>query len=89
MNELVVLEMNTREKLSRSLSKIEIALADWDQSEEKPKKFMKKIAYLKKSHALFSNWMKKSLKGKKDSTSSRLRLQEFTEICRELNPRVE
>ncbi len=89
MNELVVLEMHTREKLSKSLSKIEIALADWDQSETKPKKFLKKITYLKKSHRLFSSWMKKSLKGKKDSTSSRLRLKEFTEICRELNPKVE
>lgn len=83
MDETLALEKKARNLASQSISKIEIALADWEQS-KKPKELTEKIKYLKKAHKLFSNWMKKSLKGKKDHASAQIRLKMFSDICYQL-----
>lgn len=79
----IELEMETRERVSASLSKIEMALADWEDS-RKPKRLEKKILFLRRSHKLLSDWMVRSLKGRKDERSAGLRLRLFHDICDEL-----
>ncbi len=75
------LEAETRMKVSDSISKIEVALSEWDAAKRKPKKLEKRIEYLQLSHGLLSSWAKESLKGKKDQESTLSRLQGFTELC--------
>ena len=78
----IELEKRTREEVSASLSRIEVALADWENTSNKPKDLEAKVEFLKKSHMLLSDWMKKSLKGDKESAG--IRLQNFSSICKEL-----
>lgn len=78
------LEEETLLKVSDSISKIEVALSEWNAAGKKPKKLEKRIAYLIYSHKLLSGWAKESLKGKRDPRSSLLRLQKFADMCDEL-----
>jgi hypothetical protein len=75
------LETETREKVSDSISKIEVALSEWGAAKRKPKKLEKRIEYLQLSHRLLSSWARESLRGKKDFQASVDRLRQFTEIC--------
>jgi len=81
MEKTFELESETRMKVSESISKIEVALSEWDAAKRKPKKLEKRIEYLQLSHKLLSGWAKESLKGKKDLQSAVDRLARFTEIC--------
>lgn len=78
------LEEETREKVSHSLSKIEVALADWEACKKKPAGLEGKVKVLRASYELLSEWEKKSLKGRKDFISTVKRLRGFTEICAKL-----
>ncbi|MFH0885439.1 MAG: hypothetical protein V1861_07055 [Candidatus Micrarchaeota archaeon] len=75
------LEAETRMKVSESISKIEVALSEWNAAKRKPKKLQKRIEYLQSSYKLLSDWEKDSLKGRRDLPSSVKRLKRFTEIC--------
>ncbi len=77
----IELEEETQYRVSDSLSKIEVALADWEACQKKPKGSEGRVERLRASHALLSEWEKKSLRGKKDFVSTIRRLQNFTEIC--------
>jgi hypothetical protein len=79
------LERETQKKVSRSIAKIEVALAEWESAKEKPTKLKKRISRLKKTHRLLRKWEQESLKGKKDVVSVVGRLRKFTEICRQLD----
>jgi hypothetical protein len=75
------LESETRLKVSESLSKIEVALSEWDSARKKPKKLENRIEYLRLSHTLLSGWARDSLRGKKDEGSTISRLARFIELC--------
>ncbi|MEW6036253.1 MAG: hypothetical protein AB1529_06580 [Candidatus Micrarchaeota archaeon] len=78
------LEAETQKKVSDSLSKIEAALAYWDAAKKKPRRLVRRIAYLKMSHELLSGWEKESLKGSRDFSSVLTRLGKFADICERL-----
>ncbi len=84
LEKAAVLERETREKVSESLSKIEIALSEWDAAKEKPGKLEKRIEYLRLSHRLLSGWATCSLRAQGGAESSLERLRDFTEICSRL-----
>ncbi len=75
-------EEETRQKVSDSLSRIEVALSEWDLAKRKPKGLEGRISYLRRFHGLLSRWEKDSLKGRRDGASVRERLRRFMEICR-------
>lgn len=75
------LESETQHKVSVSLSKIEVALSEWNAAKKKPKKLEKRIEYLRLSHSLLSGWARESLRGKRDSESTIDRLARFIELC--------
>jgi hypothetical protein len=77
----IELEFETRLKVSDSLSKIEVALSEWDAAKKKPKRLEKRIEYLRLSHTMLSGWARDSLKGKKDQESTISRLARFIELC--------
>jgi hypothetical protein len=79
------LETQTQEKVSDSLSKIEVALADWEAARKKPKVLARRMEYLALSRAVLSGWMKDSLLGRKDPRSAAERLRRFSAICRRLD----
>ncbi len=83
--EIRELEADTQQKVSDSISKIEVALAEWDGAKKKPKQLAKRIEYLRKSHQLLSAWAMESLKGKRDFPSTVDRLRRFTELCQKID----
>lgn len=83
-SKLLDLETETQAKVSHSISLIEVAIADWEGTKKKPKSLAKKIDYLRTCHSFFSDWEKKSLKGKKDLTSVTNRLRDFVSLCQRL-----
>jgi hypothetical protein len=70
-----------REKVSESMSAIEIALSEWEAAKTKPKVLAGRIRYLKSSYELLSNWERESLKGKRDSESTLARIEKFVAMC--------
>ena len=79
------LESETQEKVSESLSKIDVALSEWDAAKKKPKKLERRIEYLRMSQSLLTEWARESLRGKRDTESTLARLQRFTEVCDRLD----
>jgi hypothetical protein len=78
------LEEQAREKVSDSLSAIEVALSEWEAAKSKPNSLAGRISYLKISYKLLSYWERESLKGKKDDTSVIKRMRSFTAMCEKL-----
>lgn len=83
---LLDLEAETQTKVSHSISLIEVAIADWEGTKKKPKFLAARIDYLRTCHGLFSDWEKKSLKGKKDLNSVANRLRDFVSLCQKIEP---
>jgi hypothetical protein len=79
------LEAETRSMVSSALSKIEVALAEWDNAKEKPPEYAGKIEYFRRVHAALAGWMKASLLGSRDRESVIARLARFAQISRELS----
>jgi|WetSurMetagenome_2_1015567.scaffolds.fasta_scaffold163053_2 hypothetical protein len=75
------MEDETRHRVSGTLSKIEIALSEWDSAKDKPLEFADRIEYLRRMHNLLLQWMQNSLKGSQDPESAYLRLKAFTGLC--------
>lgn len=84
-NRIMELETEAREKVSKSISAIEVALAEWDAAEKKPQKLAGKIECLRTSYELLSTWEKESLKGKCNPAAAKERLRKFIGMCKQLN----
>jgi hypothetical protein len=78
------LEAETRSMVSNALSKIEVALSEWDGAKDKPPEFAGRIEYFRKVYTALTDWMKGSLRGPKDPESVLGRLERFAQISREL-----
>ena len=76
------LEAETLGRVSGSLSKIEVALAELSALKDRTPAQEAVRSYLERSHALLSGWAREALTGPKEDAVSRLR--RFSEICREL-----
>ncbi len=70
-----------REKVSESLSAIEVALSEWEASKTKPKVLAGRIRYLRSSYELLSGWEKESLRGNRDRESTLARIERFVAMC--------
>ncbi len=81
MIDLIKLESEAQTKVNKSITSIEIAMARWDNTKEKPPHLRERMDYLKISHKMFSEWQKKSVTGQKDLPSVIKRLNEFGAIC--------
>lgn len=80
-SEAFELEADTQRKVSSSLSKIEVALSEWDSAKTKPPGLEPRIAYLRMSLEELSAWEIESLSGAKTEKASLERLRRFTELC--------
>ena len=78
------IESETIEKVSRTITVLEGALATWEASKEKPKELEGKFARYKRFHGALTVWETNALKarGKEESFETRVRrLKEFIDIC--------
>lgn len=78
------LEEETRKLVSGAISKIDIALSEWDASKNKPSELARKVRELRRFHALLSGWERESLRGGRGRDSAEGRLRKFVAICREM-----
>lgn len=83
-SEIVLIEKETMEKVSGTISALESALASWELSEDKPEELKEKISRYKTVHEALSVWQTKALKayGKSDVGERVRLLREFVGICR-------
>ncbi len=81
---LLELESETQRVVSKSISKIEVALSEWDSAKKKPDDLEGKVAYLRRFYELLTGWERDSLTGSKDTASAQKRLRRFAEICRDI-----
>lgn len=81
---IIKLEMETRQKVSASISAIEVALTEWDTANKKPLKLAKKIESLRAAYDLLTSWEIESLKGKNELATVLQRLRRFNEMCEKL-----
>ena len=84
--EAIAIEEAARKKSLRSISAIEVALAEWEGSKDKSPFFAWKIDKLRKAHSLLSQWTKESLSGTTDTASRLSRLKSYTKMYSELYP---
>lgn len=84
--EYLRIEDEARQKVSSTISKIEVALSEWDGAKDKPPEYADRIEYLRRIHGFLLGWTRESLTGAKDAPSVYRRIQAFTRICRMLNP---
>ncbi|MFH0885433.1 MAG: hypothetical protein V1861_07025 [Candidatus Micrarchaeota archaeon] len=78
------LEAETQKVVSASISKIEVALSEWDSAKKKPDDLNNQVACLRRFYGLLTKWEKNSLSGSKDTASAQKRLRRFAEICTEI-----
>jgi len=78
------LEAQTQRLVSISLSKMEVAISEWDSAKHKPEGFSSQVESLRRFHRLLSDWERESLKGGRGTGSALKRLRRFSEICREI-----
>ena len=82
--DIYAIESRTRERVSNTLSSVEVALAKCKRTEKKPARLRKKIRFLEKTNNSLSTWLKGSLLGKKNAASARERLVGFVRMMDEL-----
>jgi hypothetical protein len=77
------LEKLTREKVSDTLSSIEVAVSSYDAAKKKPAGLKERVQRLKKIKAALEEWERESLQSArmKDLWARVERLRKFTEIC--------
>jgi hypothetical protein len=78
---LLDLEDITRNKVSHSLSKLEIAISEWDGAKKKPANLEPRMRFIRKTHLVLSEWLKASLSGENKPSEAKERLADFTRIC--------
>ncbi len=71
------------EKANRALSAIEVAIAQWNASAEKPPALELRINRLREFHGALSGWEKRMLRSMaKEDVGARVgHLREFSDIC--------
>lgn len=77
------IEKQTIQRVSKTLSALEVALATWDASKEKPLDLKLKYMKYRWLHEALSGWEKKTLqsRGKEDYRGRVGHLHEFVTIC--------
>jgi hypothetical protein len=78
------MELALRQEASRALSSIEVALAGWEQLENKPAHLGGRVRFLENCALKISLWMKNSLRGETDGESVKGRLENFAVLMHEL-----
>lgn len=80
---IVMLEEETEQKVSYTISKIEVAVESWKAAGKKPESLRLTIVKLQRFYDELTEWEKKSLLGKKekDLAARIARLREFADIC--------
>ena len=81
------IEMKTRMEVSRTISLIENALAQWDALERKPQGLGEELLRLRYSLRMLEDWEKKSLSGMNDLGSVEGRLRSFVMMQAKLKKR--
>jgi len=83
INEIEDLEELTREKVSSTLSAIDVAITSYDAAKKKPPALKPRVERLKKIKGALEKWEKESLLNArtKDINASIERLTKFTQIC--------
>lgn len=83
-SEIEQVENETIEKVSRTISVLESALAKWKVSEKKPEELKEKFARYRRFHDALAQWETDALKARrmKESFDTRVeRLRRFVDIC--------
>ena len=83
-SEVVRIEKETIEKVSKTISSLESAMASWEMSTEKPEELRGKFAKYQVVYAALTSWQTKALKayGKSDFGERVRLLWEFVELCK-------
>ncbi len=83
-SEVVQMEKETMERVSKTISALESAMASWEMSPEKPEELKGKFAKYKIVHEALSAWQTKALRsyGKSDVGERVRLLWEFVDLCR-------
>lgn len=79
-----LVEKKVIEKVDKTISVLEDAIAKWDNAKTKPKDLKPKFTNYKKLHAALSEWEKRALltKNRRRNFNERITiLQEFVDIC--------
>lgn len=79
-------EREVQRKVNKALSKIEVALAQWEMSAEKPEELAQQIEMLRSFYHYFSEWERMSVIGcsqNPDVESTAGRLEHFADLCDE------
>ncbi|MBU0532601.1 hypothetical protein KKB44_03845 [Candidatus Micrarchaeota archaeon] len=78
------IERETIQRVNKTLSALEVAIASWDAATDKPEDMKPKFMKYKWFHEALTEWERKALQSlsRKEEYESRLqRLQEFARIC--------
>ena len=83
IEELNLIEEETEQKVSRTMSAIESALEAWNAAGKKPPEARRRIIWLREFYEDLVKWEKKSLtRNKSEGIDSKLnRLNEFVQVC--------
>ena len=83
IKEVENMELLTQEKVSSTLSAIEVAIAAYDAAKEKVPDLRERIGRLRRIKIDLEHWEKESLKNRhvNDLNARIERLRKFTEIC--------
>ncbi|MDD5172288.1 MAG: hypothetical protein PHF60_04605 [Candidatus ainarchaeum sp.] len=79
-----VVEKEAIEKVNRTITVLEGALATWDAAKEKPVDLKDRFSKYKQFHDALMSWETRALrsKGKTENINSRVqRLREFVDLC--------
>lgn len=74
------METRLREKVSGCISSIEVVLARWDTSKEKPEGLEGKIGSFRMFHSELLEWLNESLRGNSKTEAISGRLEKFVLI---------
>lgn len=81
LNELDSMLQTTREKVSHTISSLDVALATWDGLKKRPSNFEKIMAKFRKLKAKLETWELKSLKTANADPDVKVKnLREFLEL---------
>lgn len=80
-------EKETMEKVNRTISALETAMAAWDAAREKPEELKPKFTRYNQLHEVLSRWQTKALRslGKAEYGERVQLLWEFVDLCKTYN----
>ncbi len=81
--DIVESEKATMENVSRTISALEVAMAEWDALTKKPDDLAAKMEHYKKVHEALADWQIRAARSfESDSREARVRLLwEFVDLC--------